>query len=136
MSSRSDKSTGGRTFGSAIDSLTSESSLAERVRRRMPADATVSKTAGIFSALADPTRLRILDALATAELCVGDLAEVCGISQSGVSHQLKLLRDRKLVDRRRSANRCVYRLVDDHVRELLVQGLAHAAESSTTQGAA
>lgn len=82
----------------------------------------------IFSALADPTRLRILDALAAEELCVCDLAAVCGISQSGVSHQLRLLRDGGLVAFRRDGNRAVYRLADDHVRVLLDVGLAHADE--------
>ena len=97
-------------------------------RARLADEALVHTTTEIFSALSDPTRLRILDALAVTELCVCDLAEVCGISQSGVSHQLRLLRDRGLVAFRRDGNRAVYRLADEHVATLLAQGLAHAAE--------
>ncbi len=102
------------------------------VRARRADGALVMATTAIFSALADPTRLRILEALSATELCVCDLAEVCGISQSGVSHQLRLLRDRGLVAFRRDGNRAVYRLADSHVAELLAQGLAHAAERTST----
>ena len=93
----------------------------------------VEQTAAIFSALADPTRVRILDALGIEELCVCDLAEVCRISQSGVSHQLRMLRDLGLVAYRREGNRAVYRLADDHVLTLLAQGLAHADEALSAQ---
>jgi ArsR family transcriptional regulator len=99
-----------------------------RVRSRLSGDARVERTSEIFSALADPTRLRILDALGIEELCVCDLAEVCGISQSGVSHQLRLLRDLGLVAYRRDGNRAVYRLADSHVLTLIAQGLEHADE--------
>jgi len=101
----------------------------ERVRARLASDVRVGRTVAIFSAAADPTRLRILDALSAEELCVCDLAEVCGISQSGISHQLRLLRDRGLVAFRRDGNRAVYRLADDHVRMLLAIGLEHADEA-------
>ena len=80
------------------------------------------------SALADPTRFSILNALVTCELCVCDLAELVGVSQSGVSHQLRLLRDRGLVTFRREGNRAIYRLVDEHVKDLIVIGLEHARE--------
>jgi len=94
----------------------------------------VTTAAAIFSALADPTRVRILIALSEEERCVCDLADLAGISQSGVSHQLRLLRDRGLVVFRRDGNRAVYRLADDHVTTLLDQGLAHAAEHLPRRG--
>jgi ArsR family transcriptional regulator len=103
-----------------------------RVREQLPADARVERTAAVFSALADPTRVRILEALGIEELCVCDLAELCGISQSGVSHQLRLLRDRGLVAYRRDGNRAVYQLADEHVSNLLAQGLEHADEAAGT----
>jgi DNA-binding transcriptional ArsR family regulator len=103
-----------------------------RVRGRLSADSRVERTAAIFSALADPTRVRILDALGVEELCVCDLAVLCGISQSGVSHQLRLLRDRGLVAYRRDGNRAVYRLADEHVSVLLSQGFEHADEGAGT----
>lgn len=99
-----------------------------RIRDALVDDARVGRTTAVFSALADPTRYRLLDALAREELCVCDLAEIAGVSQSGVSHQLRLLRDRGLVAYRREGNRAVYRLADEHVRALLAIGLEHADE--------
>ena len=81
--------------------------------------------------MADPTRLRIIEALAREELCVCDLASLAGVSQSGVSHQLRILRDRGLVAYRREGNRAVYRLADDHVRDLLAIGIEHAGEAGS-----
>ncbi len=98
-------------------------------------DHLIEVTTAIFSALSDPTRVRILMSLAESERCVCELADRAGISQSGVSHQLRLLRDRGLVVFRRDGNRIVYRLADDHVGALLDQGLAHAAERLPQRGA-
>lgn len=99
-----------------------------RARESGASSAVVTDAVAMFSALADPTRLRILEALSQGELCVCDLAELSSVSQSAVSHQLRLLRDRALVTFRRDGNRAVYRLADEHVRSMLAQGLAHAAE--------
>ncbi len=76
----------------------------------------------------DPTRLRILGALAGGELCVCDIGEVLGASQSAVSHQLAVLRAARLVAFRRDGKTVYYRLADDHVGMLLEVGLGHAAE--------
>ena len=114
---------------SECSALIVDADALSRVRNRLAPGISVERTAAIFSALADPTRVRILDALGIEELCVCDLAELCEISQSGVSHQLRLLRDRGLVAYRRDGNRAVYRLADEHVSTLLSQGLAHAAEA-------
>jgi ArsR family transcriptional regulator len=100
------------------------------VRSKLPAVGDLGAGAAIFDALSDPTRLRILLALAERELCVCDLAAIAGISQSGVSHQLRLLRALDLVTFRREGKRAVYRLADDHVGTLLAQGLEHARERS------
>lgn len=100
-----------------------------RVRQLIADDVRLARTTEIFSALADATRCRILDALSHEELCVCDLASIVRVSQSGVSHQLRLLRDRGLVAYRRDGNRAVYRLADEHVRMMLGQGFEHAAES-------
>ena len=98
------------------------------MRAALAADRRVELTTAIFSALSDPTRFRILDALSHEELCVCDLAQIAGISQSGVSHQLRVLRDRGLVTSRRDGQRAVYRLADEHVRTLIGVGLEHADE--------
>lgn len=99
-----------------------------RVAAQLAGETRTRRTTDIFSALADPTRFRILQALSLEELCVCDVAAIVGVSQSAASHQLRLLRDRDLVTYRRDGKRAVYRLTDEHVRLLLEQGLAHAGE--------
>jgi DNA-binding transcriptional ArsR family regulator len=94
-------------------------------RQRMIADATARDLAELFKALGDPTRVRILSALAGAEVCVGDLADALAMSQSAVSHQLRYLRETSLVATRRDGKHVFYRLDDDHVRGLFAQGLEH-----------
>lgn len=93
----------------------------------MPA---TSEVAGLFALLADPTRLRLLSALTAGELCVCDLAASTGVNRSTVSHQLRTLRDGRIVRARRDGRVVYYRLDDDQVRELLAMGIAHAAESA------
>jgi len=89
---------------------------------------TVAALAETFRVLGDPTRVRILDALAGGELCVCDIASLVSISESAVSHQLRLLRGMRLV-RPRRAGRLVYYTVDDqHIIELLRQALTHVEE--------
>jgi DNA-binding transcriptional ArsR family regulator len=77
-----------------------------------------------FQALSDPTRVRI-SALSAGELCVCDLAAVLGMTQSAVSHQLRSLRDLRLVKARRTGREVFYTLDDDHIRELYQLGLSH-----------
>jgi ArsR family transcriptional regulator len=93
----------------------------------MPSHA-VEALAETFRVLGDPTRVRILDALSAGELCVCDIASLVGMSESAVSHQLRLLRGMRLV-RPRRAGRLVYYAVDDqHILELLNQALTHVEE--------
>lgn len=82
----------------------------------------------LFKTLGDPTRIRIMDALAKTELCVCDLAEMLDLSQSATSHQLRVLRSSKLVKYRRDGKMVYYSLDDNHVIELYRQGLEHIAE--------
>jgi DNA-binding transcriptional ArsR family regulator len=90
--------------------------------------AIVQTLAETFRILGDPTRLRIVDALADGELCVCDISERVGISESAVSHQLRLMRSMRIVRGRREG-RCVYYTLDDqHVLSLFQQGLRHVTE--------
>jgi DNA-binding transcriptional ArsR family regulator len=90
---------------------------------------TVERLNRLFSALADPTRIRVLNALmVTRELCVCDLAVIADLSVSAVSHQLRLLRDRDLVHARRDGRMVYYSLADDHVSTLMHAGVDHANE--------
>jgi ArsR family transcriptional regulator, lead/cadmium/zinc/bismuth-responsive transcriptional repressor len=97
--------------------------------------------AEIFSVLADPTRVRIVQALAERELCVCDLANVLRLRQSTVSHQLRLLRALRVVRFRKEGRVAYYALDDEHIARLLAQGLEHvreplAARRERRQGAA
>jgi DNA-binding transcriptional ArsR family regulator len=82
----------------------------------------------IFRVLGDGTRVRILDALSASELCVGDIAERLGLSESAVSHQLRLLRSARIVRPRREGRMIFYALDDKHVLTLFKQGLRHVQE--------
>ncbi len=86
---------------------------------------TASSLARTFQALADPTRLRLISALNQTELCVCDLAAVLGLSQSAVSHQLRSLRDLRLVKNRKVGRTVYYSLQDEHIRDLFERGLEH-----------
>jgi len=90
---------------------------------------TARDMAEMFAAFGDPTRLKILNALAQQEFCVGDLADVLGVSASAISHQLRGLRALRLVKFRRDGKMAYYSLDDDHVLTLLNVGLAHVRES-------
>jgi ArsR family transcriptional regulator len=86
----------------------------------------------LYKVFADPTRLRIIAALAVGELCVCDIGAVLSMSQSAVSHQLATLRAARLVAYRRDGKTVYYRLADDHVELLLKMGLEHAAERAAS----
>ncbi len=94
--------------------------------RGPPVDApTAERLAQIFRALADPTRVRILSALAGTELCVGDLAAALGMSMSAISHQLRLLHGLRVVRKRRAGKHIYYALDDEHIHDLFQRGLEH-----------
>lgn len=89
-------------------------------------DDVIYLTTQVFDALSDYTRFQILGALMLQERSVGELQEVCSVSQSAISHQLRLLRDRGLVTQRREGQRSIYSIADDHVATLIRVGLSHA----------
>jgi len=90
----------------------------------------VQSVADTFRILGDPTRVRILDTLGSGELCVTDLAGQVGISESAVSHQLRLLRTMRLVRVRRAGRLAFYAVDDDHILELLNQARTHVQEGA------
>ena len=97
-------------------------------RQQLMAPRTVEALAETFRVLGDPSRVRIVDALSGGELCVCDIAAVAGISESAVSHQLRLLRGMRLVRPRRAGRQVFYALDDQHIVELLRQALTHVEE--------
>ncbi len=88
----------------------------------------IEKLSQLFKSLADPSRIRILSALERYEMCVCDLAALLGVTESAVSHQLRLLRTMGLVANRREGTVLYYRLLDNHVQTLLEIGLEHTRE--------
>ena len=94
----------------------------------IPETEIIQSLADLFKALGDPTRLRIVTALVAVELCVCDLSAVCGLSESAVSHQLRILRNLRIVKYRREGKIVYYRLDDSHVEALVRQRLEHIFE--------
>lgn len=102
--------------------------IARRVTDNQPAEEMLYNLAELFKVFGDSTRIRILYALVESELCVGDLAQILGMGQSAVSHQLKILKDAKLVRYRREGKSVIYALDDEHVRNILNMGMEHVEE--------
>jgi ArsR family transcriptional regulator, lead/cadmium/zinc/bismuth-responsive transcriptional repressor len=100
------------------------------VRERMPDDADIADLADVFGLLSDPGRMRILTALLDGEMCVCDLAATSGLSESAVSHALRLLRAHRVVEVRRDGRIAYYTLADAHVRMLLDVGLTHVGHTT------
>ena len=97
-------------------------------------DSVVESLSETFKALADPTRIRILHNLSKRELCVCDLAEVLGMTQSAVSHQLRYLRALRLVKNRRDGNTVYYRHDDAHIMGLLQMAIDHSTHIGNEKG--
>ncbi len=90
---------------------------------------TATRVAQLFKALSDPSRVRIISALSHTELCVHDLAAALDMSQSAVSHQLRSLREMRLVRYRKQGRKVYYQLDDEHIFELFRGGLEHVEHS-------
>ena len=99
-----------------------------KVKAEMPCDEHLYDLAELFKVFGDSTRIRILYALFEAELCVCDIAQLLGLTQSAVSHQLRVLKNTRLVKPRREGKTVFYSLADDHVRRIIAQGMEHIEE--------
>ena len=100
----------------------------ERVLGEMPGDETLYDLAELFKVFGDSTRIKILYALFEAELCVCDISRLLGLTQSAVSHQLRVLKNSRLVKFRKDGKTVFYSLADDHVRKIIAQGMEHVNE--------
>lgn len=96
-----------------------------QVQKNLPGDDMLSRLADLFKCFGDGTRIRILYVLLEAEVCVCDLAKLLGMTQSAVSHQLRILKQARLIKNRRDGKTVFYSLADDHVAALLRQGTEH-----------
>lgn len=100
----------------------------QKVSREMPDDEILYDLADLFKIFSDSTRIKILYALFESELCVCDIAQLLNMNQSAISHQLRLLKQSKLVRYRREGKAVLYSLADGHVRTIINQGMEHVAE--------
>lgn len=124
-----------RPLPDACDVFHIDPARVARLRAALIGGSDVEDLAGLFRALGDPTRVRILDALSHGELCVCDLATLLGLSESAVSHQLRFLRAVRLVRPRRDGRMVHYALDDRHILTLFRQGLRHVQEAAARPAA-
>ena len=94
----------------------------------VPEKEILDQIAELFKGFADPTRVHILSLLARQELCVTDIADAVELSQSAISHQLRMLKQMHLIKYRREGKNILYSLADDHVKTILEMGLEHVME--------
>lgn len=99
------------------------------VRHELPTDEVLSDLSDLFRLFADTTRVKILFSLFESEMCVCAIAELLGMTQSAISHQLKILKDGGLVGNRREGKTIYYFLADGHVRSMILQGFEHLLEN-------
>lgn len=102
--------------------------VVDRVNREMPGEEQLFDLAELFKIFGDSTRVKILYVLFESEMCVCDIAQLLGMTQSAISHQLQVLKKSKLVKYRREGKTVFYSLSDGHVRTILDQGMEHITE--------
>lgn len=102
--------------------------ILKKVRDELPTDELLTDLSDLFKLFGDTTRVKILYALMESEMCVCAIAELLGMTQSAISHQLKSLKDANLVGNRREGKTIYYFLADDHVRSIVAQGFEHLIE--------
>ena len=110
------------------DSVEVHEDLLKIVNETMPAETELYDLAELFNVFGDSTRIRILFVLFEAEVCVCDLAQALNMTQSAISHQLRILKQNKLVKNRREGKSIFYSLADEHVRAIIAQGREHIEE--------
>lgn len=104
------------------------SDMIRKVREQMPREDLLADLADFYKVFGDMTRVSILCALLESEMCVCDLAELLGMTQSAISHQLRVLKQMKLVKNRRDGKTVFYSLADDHIQNIISQGMEHIQE--------
>jgi len=110
------------------DHKTEHENIIKKVREELPTDELLFDLSDLFKLFGDTTRLKILFALFESEMCVCAIAEFLGMTQSAISHQLKVLKDADLISNRREGKTIYYFLADDHVRTVIANGFDHLIE--------
>jgi ArsR family transcriptional regulator len=111
-----------------METLEDNAALRDRVLKDMPDEESLYDLAELFKVFGDTTRIRILYVLFEAEMCVCDIAQILNMTQSAISHQLRVLKQARLVRNRREGKQIYYSLADDHVRTIIGQGMDHIDE--------
>ena len=110
------------------DFLHAHDELVEAVNERMPDEEILYDLAELYKVFGDSTRIKILYVLLESEMCVCDIAQLLNMSQSAISHQLRVLKQSKLVKYRRDGKSVMYSLADEHVKTIINQGMQHVEE--------
>ena len=110
------------------DFIHAHEELVEKVRWELPGEDTLYDLTELFRIFGDSTRIRILYVLFESEMCVCDIVALLGMTQSAISHQLRALKNARLVSSRREGKTVFYALADDHVKTIIDQGLEHVSE--------
>ena len=110
------------------DFIHAHEEIVEKVRQELPDEDTLYDLSELFRIFGDSTRIRILYVLFEAEMCVCDIAALLGMTQSAISHQLRALKNARLVKARRDGKTVFYSLADDHVKTIIDQGIEHVKE--------
>ena len=110
------------------DAGTPNQEIIKNIGSIMPEDEILYDLADLFKVFGDTTRIKILYVLFESEMCVCDIAQLLNMTQSAISHQLKVLKQNKLIKYRRDGKTVFYSLADDHVRTIIDQGVEHTAE--------
>ena len=110
------------------DAVEVHQELLNIVKEKLPDEEKIYDLAELFKVFGDSTRMRILFVLSSAEVCVCDLASALNMTQSAISHQLKILKSSKLVKSRREGKSIFYSLADSHVKTIISQGMEHVFE--------
>lgn len=110
------------------DYMCAHDDIIQAVNEQMPAEEILYDLAELFKVFGDSTRIKILYVLFESEMCVCDIAQLLNMSQSAISHQLRVLKQSKLVKYRREGKTVFYSLADDHVRSIMNQGMEHVGE--------
>ena len=123
-----DKKNGQHAHADTCECNIIHNEVLEKVRTKMPDEETLYDLAELFKVFGDTTRTKILCALFESEMCVCDIAALFGMTQSAISHQLRVLKSAKLVKNRKAGKVVYYSLDDDHVKHIFDQGLSHVME--------
>lgn len=118
----------GQSIEKTTEYVAAHEDVVEEVLKKQPPEEHLYELADLFKMFGDSTRIRILYALSESELCVGDIAQILNLGQSTVSHQLRVLKDAKLVRFRREGKIMFYALADEHVRTIISMGMEHVEE--------